>query len=195
MEGGSAPTHRQRQTAWELYRAQAQRVDDRSVLLDRREQNFSDETHGGAPVITDQLAQAAAKAEQVYKEFGSTAPSPLTGEDARSYRLRVVDELKKHSSRHGNLRLRTLADLNEDAFSAIEGEVLTAALEAGRSFAPPNTLRPREIQRADGSRAIEWAGSPTVWLSHFMAPARAVTRMRIRGTYVVPNRSFIGKID
>jgi hypothetical protein len=195
MEGGSAPTHRQRQTAWELYRAQAQRVDDRSVLLDRRRQ-FSDETRGGAPVVSDQLAQAALKAEEVYREFGSSAPSPLAAEDHKSYRLRVCDELRKHSSRHGNIPLRALADMNEAGFSQIEGEILSDALEAGKVYAPPNTLRPREILRSDGSRVVEWAGSPLVWLSHFMRPARAVKLMRGPNRVpITPSREFVGKIE
>jgi hypothetical protein len=192
MQGGS--TDRPRLTAWELYQQQASRVDDRKVLLDRRE-HYSDETSGGSLALSDELAQAAARAEPIYNEFRTSAPSPLAAEDGRSYRLRIIDELKKHSSRHGNLSLRAIADLNEDAFSAIEGEVLSDALEAGKSFAPPNQLRQRVEVRQDGSTHITYAGSPLVWLSRFMRPGRAVTRMRINGVDVVPNRSYIGKLD
>src|SRR6516164_6346545 len=127
MQGSS--TDRPRLTAWELYKQQAQRVDDKQVLLDRRTQ-FSDETRGGAPVISDELAQAAARAQPIYNEFQTSAPSPLAAEDGRSYRLRIIDELKKHSSRHGNLSLRAIADLAEPAFGEIESQVLSDALEA-----------------------------------------------------------------
>jgi hypothetical protein len=183
-----------RESAWELYQRQSQRLDDRQTLLARRE-NFSDESRGGRLALSDELAAAASRAQPIYNEFQTSAPSPLAAEDGRSYRLRIIDELKKHSSRHGNLSLRAIADLNEDAFSAIEGEVLSDAMEAGKAFAPPNTLRPREIQRADGTRAVEYAGSPLVWLSHYMAPARAVRVMRGPNRVpITPSRSFIGKI-
>jgi hypothetical protein len=188
MQGSS--TDRPRLTAWQLYQQQAQRVDDKQVLLDRRTQ-FSDETRGGAAVVSDQLAQAAAKAEEVYREFGSSSPSPLAGEDAKSFRLRVCDELRKHSSRHANISLRALADMNEEGFSAVEQEILDEAMAAARVYAPPGQLRERRETRADGSTHITYAGDPLVWMSRFMRPARAVTRMRIRGVDVVPNRSFI----
>jgi hypothetical protein len=102
--------HQQRLTAWQLYQAQAAKVDDRKVLLDRRTQ-FTDETKGGAMALSDELAAAALRATPIYNEFQTSAPSPLAAEDGRSYRLRIIDELKKHSSRHGNLSLRAIADL------------------------------------------------------------------------------------
>jgi hypothetical protein len=183
-------THRMRESAWQLYQRQSQRLDDRSVLLDRRS-DFSDETTGGAPVISDELAQAAARAQPIYNEFGSSAPSPLAGEDARSYRLRVCDELKKHSAKHSETALRALENMHEAAFEAVESEILADAYEVGRAFAPPGQLRERRETRADGSTHITYAGDPLVWMSRFMRPARAVTRMRIRGVDVVPNRSYI----
>jgi hypothetical protein len=183
--------HRQRQTAWQLYQAQSQRVDDRQTLLDRRQQ-YSDETSGGAaPVISDELAQAAARAQPIYEEFGSAAPSPLAGEDAKSYRLRVCDELKKHSAKHSEVALRALENMHEAAFENVESEILADAYEVGKAFAPPGQLRERRETRADGSTHITYAGDPLIWMSRFMRPARAVTRIRIRGVDVVPNRSFI----
>ena len=183
-------THRMRESAWQLYQRQSQRLDDRQTLLDRRE-NFSDESRGGSLALSDELAAAASRAEPIYNEFQTSAPSPLAAEDARSYRLRIIDELRKHSSRHGNLSLRAIADLNEDAFSAIEGEVLTDALAAGRVYAPPGQLRQKTEVRMDGSTHITYAGDPLVWMSRFMRPQQAVKRMRIRGVDVVPNRSYI----
>ena len=188
MQGGS--TDRPRLTAFQLYQQQSQRLDDRKVLLDRRTQ-FTDETRGGAPVISDALAQAAARAQPIYEEFGSSAPSPLAGEDARSYRLRVCDELKKHSSKHSETALRALANMQEAAFEAVESQILADAYEVAKAYAPPGRLRQRVEVRQDGSTHITWAGDMRIWLNRFMAPARAVTRLRIRGVDVVPNRSFI----
>jgi hypothetical protein len=186
--------HRQRLTAWELYQQQAQRVDDRKVLLDRRS-DFSDLERSGAPVISDGLAQAAARAQPIYNEFGSSAPSPLAGEDARSYRLRVCDELKKHSAKHSEVALRALESMHEAAFENVESEILADAYEVGKAFAPPGQLRERRETRMDGSTHITYAGDPLVWMSRFMRPARAVTRVRIRGVNIAPNRSYIGKIE
>jgi hypothetical protein len=188
MQGGS--TDRPRLTAWELYQQQASRLDDRKVLLDRRS-DFSDQERGGAPVVSDELAQAAARAQPIYEEFGSSAPSPLAGEDAKSYRLRVCDELKKHSAKHSEVALRALENMQEAAFESIESEILTDAHEAGKAFAPPGQLRQRVEVRQDGSTHITYAGSPLTWMSRYMALARAVTRVRIRGVDVTPNRSFI----
>jgi hypothetical protein len=188
MQGSS--TDRPRLTAWELYKQQAQRVDDRQVLLDRREQ-FSDETRGGAMALSDELAAAAARAQPIYEEFGSSAPSTMQGEDARSYKIHVCSELKKHSAKHSELPLRALENMQEAAFENVVSEILADAYEVAKAYAPPGQLRQRTEVRQDGSTHITWAGDMRIWLNRFMAPARAVTRLRIRGVDVVPNRSFI----
>ena len=177
-------------TAAEILQQQANRQDDRSVLLDRRQshtQPGTDQT-GSLP---DDLAAAALRAKPIFDEFGSAPPSRLQNEDAKSYRLRIIDELRRYSSKHGNVRLRALADLDTAAFDQIESEILANALEAGRTFAAPGTLRERRVERADGIPMTEFVGSPLVWLSHFMRPAVAVRRVRIQGVDVVPSRGYI----
>jgi len=81
--------------------------------------------------------------------------------------------------------------MSEEGFSAVEQEILDQAMAAARVYAPPGQLRQRVEVGQDGSTHITYAGSPLTWMSRFMRPARAVTRVRIRGVDVVPNRSFI----
>jgi hypothetical protein len=187
----SSLPHRYR-TAAELLERQQASVDDRSVLLDRRishSQPGADNT-GSLP---DDLAAAALKARPAYDEWGSTAPSPMTGETARDYSLRVISELKKHS-KHADSRLRALADLDDPAFNQIFDEVIADALEAGRTWAPPGALRARQVERADGSTMTEFVGDSLACWGQFMRPAQAVRRIRIRGVEITPNRGFVGKV-
>src|SRR6516225_5913012 len=111
-------------TAAEILQQQANRQDDRSVLLDRRASHTQPGTDDNTGSLPDDLAAAALKAKPVYDEWQSAPPSPLQNEDARSYRLRVIDELRKHSSKHANVRLRAIADLDDPAFTQIEDEIL-----------------------------------------------------------------------
>jgi hypothetical protein len=115
--------------------------------------------------------------------------------DGRSYRLKILSELKRHSSRHANDALRALQDLDEPAFSQIESEILEDAWAAAQAFAPPGQLRPRQVSRADGLVVTEFAGDPRVWLARFMHPGRSVAKLRgPGGTPITPNRSYVGKV-
>jgi hypothetical protein len=189
----SSLPHRYRSAA-EILQQQVGAADDRSVLLDRREAHRQPGADQALAAISDELAQAAERARPIYEEFGSTPPSPLQGEDGRSYRLRVCDELRKHSPCHGNIRLRALSGLDEAAFSQIESEILADAAEAGKVFAPPGQLRERREYRADGSVHVTFAGDPKIWLARFMHPGRAVVKMRgPGGIEITPNRGFVGR--
>jgi hypothetical protein len=182
-------------TAKELLEEHMKATDDKGVLLARREQ-YSKNRRDEDALPSEEAALAASKAEEVYREFGSTAPTPLNGEDGRSYRLRICDELRKHSSRHANISLRALAGMDEAGFSAIEGEILEDAMAAARVFAPPFQLRER-VTRVDGVPVpvTEFAGDPRVWLARFMHPGRSVAKMRgPGGVEITPNRSYVGKV-
>ena len=140
MQGGSSAPHHRMRTSAEILQAQVARVDDKDLLLSRREQ-FSDETRS-ATTINDELAQAAAAAEPIFAEDGSTAPAPFANEDARSYQLKIVHELRNKypGGRHDDIPLRALADMDATAFSATVKEILEDKMAAASRYAAP--LRP-----------------------------------------------------
>jgi hypothetical protein len=90
--------------------------------------------------------------------------------------LRQLGELKKHSENYAGVGLRALAGLSQVAFDAAETEVIDAARQAARNWAPDGTLRERRIPQRGGGDIVEWAGDPKVWLSAFMQPGRVVSK-------------------
>jgi hypothetical protein len=165
----------------------ARELANRATLLNRRA-DFDPRDP-----ISNELANAAAEADPVYKEFGSNAPGPLRGEHSRDYQLRVIDELRTHSNRHRNRVLRALEPLPAEAFTQVWNEVLDDAREAAVHWAPPGQLRERHPQRPDGVPVNEFSGDPRVWISHFAAPARAVKRFSNgAGREIEPQRITVG---
>jgi hypothetical protein len=165
----------------------ARELQNRRTLLERRIE------FDRRDPISNELATAAAEADPVYKELGSNAPGPLRGEHSRDYQLRVIEELRPHSARHRNRVLRALEPLPAEAFGQIWHEVLTDAREAAVYWAPPGQLRERHPQRPDGVPVTEFSGDPSVWLSHFCSPARAVKRfLNGAGRAIEPQRITVG---
>jgi hypothetical protein len=166
----------------------ARELANRATLLQRRADFDAREP------ISNELANAAAEVDEVYKELGSHAPGPLRGEREGDYQLRCIDELRTHSPRHRNRLLRALEPLPAEAFNTVWNEVLTDAREAAVHWAPEGQLRERHPQRPDGVPVTEFSGSPAVWLSHFIQPARAVKRFLNReGREIEPSRITVGR--
>lgn len=106
------------------------------------------------------MADAQARADQVFQAFGDSAPGPLNGEDLQGYRLRLASKLKVHSD---NLKGVDLGAINDPtAFDVIEGQVYADAAAAALRPADIEPGRLREIIKFDkhtGARTIEFVGS------------------------------------
>jgi hypothetical protein len=92
------------------------------------------------------FAQAQAKADAVYNEFGRRAPRPLEGEDVLRYRMRLATEIKGHSH---DWKDSKLSKLSPDVFAIAEKQIFADAIISAKN---PRDLRPgefREVVRVD----------------------------------------------
>jgi hypothetical protein len=157
-------------TTKEIARRQNQALDDRSVLLERRVENLAYRDRPDHPYLTE----ARVRADEIYREFGSSAPAPLRGEDDYSYRLRILDELRQHSPKHRDMPLRALANMPDRAFIHVENEILADAQKAANNWAPPGQLREKvKTDSVTGRRITEYAGGSTLtWMETYMRPKK-----------------------
>jgi hypothetical protein len=134
------------------------------------------------------MADAQARADDVYSAWGRQAPHWLSGETLQAYRVRLAREMQPHSKAWKDTDIAAMAKMDFDkAFVNVEGAIYAdaAALARSPSSVAPGTLRKairhdREMNR----NIIEYHGSPSVWMRAFMQPGRAVTRFNSQ-----PNRS------
>jgi hypothetical protein len=156
------------------------RLSDRATLL---------EDHGPPdPAVTGDFA---AEVDDIYKEFGSSAPLPRRDESPRGYELRVLSELQRQIPGHKPIPLSALAAQPDSAFQLQRDQIISAARVAAQSYAPPGQLRERRSSLR-GLTVTEFVGDPRVWLSHFMRPGMAVARFRdAAGKTIHPNRRTV----
>jgi hypothetical protein len=148
----------------------------------------------GAPTSTEMRdsreAQARFDAVYVGAGFGG-APPPLVNEPLHAYRARLVEGLKnfvKPESRPLVEDMRKLA-MNPATATAHEhfeerllGEArATIADKTIGDFRDPSQLRRIEKVSENGTRVIEWAGSPRSWMERFSHPQRLATRLGLPG--------------
>jgi hypothetical protein len=174
-------------TARAIVDMQQQRLDDRDYLAERRA-NYA--RHDSADDI-DRIAVATEKARPVFEELNNLPPNPLRGEDSRSFRLRQLSELKRHSPQYASMSLRSLGSFPQAAFDSAEDRIVADAYEVARNWAPPGELRERRIPQRGGADIVEWAGSPLTWMQHFMQPGRVLRRVTVNGVSVTPNRRTV----
>lgn len=108
------------------------------------------------------LADAQARADDVFNGFGLKAPRPLDGETVTGYNRRATAALKTHSPRWKDIDLATIAD--DKAFGIIQDQVYADAVEASNH---PVDLEAGElraiptIDRMTGQRVISFKGKNT----------------------------------
>lgn len=117
------------------------------------------------------MADAQAKADEVFSAFGDSAPRPLNGESLVAYQKRLTTKLKGHSKAWKEIDLMKLDD---GAFAIAQGQIYADAMSAAMhpTDLPANGLR--EIFKTDraGRRMSEFVGSPNAWMADFKLPAR-----------------------
>tara|TARA_Y100000296_G_scaffold80523_1_gene106209 strand:- start:23265 stop:25127 length:1863 start_codon:yes stop_codon:yes gene_type:complete len=117
------------------------------------------------------MADAQARADEVFSAFGDSAPRPLNGESLVAYQKRLTTKLKGHSKAWKEIDLMKLDD---GAFVIAQGQIYADAMSAAMhpTDLPANGLR--EIFKTDraGRRMSEFVGSPNAWMADFKLPAR-----------------------
>ena len=117
------------------------------------------------------LADVQSRADSVFHALGSSAPRPMTNEDASSYRRRVAVQLKQHSPKYKGVNISSITD--ENLFSAIEESVYVDAMVVANSpaTAPAGSLR--AVSRKEGGHEfISYVGDPAAWMNPIAGPVR-----------------------
>lgn len=134
---------------------------DRLARLERRVAN----------PLTDKdfhaMADAQARADDVFALFGQHAPRPLDGETLSLYRRRVAKALKAHSKQWKDVDVGAVVD--SVAFDIMEKQIYADAAATARSpiDVPLGTLREMTSRDRTGRLITEFAGAPASWMHTF----------------------------
>lgn len=137
------------------------------------------------PEDENAFADAQARADAVYQQFGDAAPRPMRGETLVGYRIRLARGMQKHSEELKGIDLGAIARADAAGFSMLEKRVYADAAKASRSHAdiPIGTLREVTTKERGGAEKTVFYGDPLTWMSAFMAPGRTTERIGLN-----PNR-------
>jgi 8-oxo-dGTP pyrophosphatase MutT (NUDIX family) len=129
------------------------------------------------------LADAQARADEIYADFGKHAPRPLQGETVASYERRVVRELKAHSPTWKAAEITT-AFADDASFQIVKDQVYR---EAKLTAASPANVQPGQLKmiekRRDGHIVREFFGDPRSW----MDPLAGQVQLRATGSFIHGN--------
>jgi len=115
------------------------------------------------------MADAQAKADEVFQAFGDAAPRPLDGESLILYRRRLARSLQKHSADWNGVDLVAIADTKafDIAEKRIYADAMTAAMHP--TDLPSGVLR--MITRQRHPHIIhEFVGEPRAWMDDIAHP-------------------------
>ncbi|WP_428988562.1 hypothetical protein [Methylocapsa aurea] len=110
--------------------------------LNALEKTVSREMREQGPLIEAEeaaMADAQARADEVYAALGKRAPAPWPGERMRQYRARLLNPLKLHSDTWRNVRIE---DQSEGNLGVIEKQIFADAVayaDSGSHLAPDET--------------------------------------------------------
>ena len=117
------------------------------------------------------VIDAQARADDVFQDFGLSAPRPLDGETKPAYERRVARMLKDHSPLLKSVDLAAFADDNsfEPILSQIYKDAKIAAMNP--TALPDGGLR--MITKKSGGHEINtFVGQPAAWMNQFAGPTR-----------------------
>jgi 8-oxo-dGTP pyrophosphatase MutT (NUDIX family) len=146
------------------------KVDDLAAKMPKQ---ASDKDHAA-------LIDAQARADDIFQDFGISAPRPLDGEDRPKYERRVARMLKEHSPTWKNVDIGAFAD--DAAFEPVQAQIYA---EAKRAALNPTALPDgglRMITKQSGGHTINtFVGQPDAWMKQFAGPVRQnVTGFKMR---------------
>jgi len=124
-----------------------------------------------------ELSAAQARADGIYMMLGGHAPRPMLAETLLDYRVRLLSDLKRHSTAWKDTDVAVLARADATgAFATVERSIYDEA----RAFAmnpatvPEGQLREVIKPRAGGGTMHEFVGDMDVWLNAFKLPRNYV---------------------
>ena len=124
----------------------------------------------------DSISTAQDRAHRALMAFGDSAPRPVDGESAESYRRRVLKRLQPKSRAWSEIDLSTL---NGKALSIAESQIFADAEMAAREpgSVPEGVLIPTVTMDDTGRKITTFNGSPKAWMSSFTMPSRRLTKI------------------
>jgi hypothetical protein len=139
-------------------------------LRQGRELAALDREQGKVPSLSD-LRQINALREQhgqLMKNLELDLPTPRPDDNARRYRVRILDELKRHSPKWRGVDISLIR--SDAVVAEIVGDAKRVCDDVTvGSFRHPDRLRRVEVTDASGRRCIEWRG-PRAFVDMFMPP-------------------------
>lgn len=132
------------------------------------------------PEDENAMADAQARADSVYQSLGERAPRPMVGQSVIGYRILLARGLQKHSTAWKDTDLNSMARLDSKAFTNVEQMVYADAVKSANTPSNVGAGKLREIKERlpGGHNSSRFVGDPLSWMSSFMAPGRATTRLR-----------------
>lgn len=119
------------------------------------------------------VSDAVVKADSVFAAFGERAPVALSGENARGYRTRVLNSLKKHSATFQGTDIGAIAD--SATLDVVEKTIFADAQAAARSGdAVTGALREVITRDQAGRNVSTFVGDIAQTFAPFSVPARRV---------------------
>lgn len=129
------------------------------------------------------IADAQARADEVFVDFGKHAPRPLQGETVGAYERRAVRTLKQFSPTWKDVDV-TSAFADDASFGIVRDQVYR---EAKRTAADPSNVKAGELKmikrQRDGHTYIEFHGEPRTWMDPLAGPVQ----LRAEGTFKTGN--------
>jgi 8-oxo-dGTP pyrophosphatase MutT (NUDIX family) len=115
------------------------------------------------------MADAQAKADNVYSALGKQAPRALNGEDLLAYRKRLAAGVKSHSAEWGGL---DIASMGNAMFDIVEPKIYADAMEAAIHPVHAETDDLREVSRDTGTghKVVNFYGRRPSWMDEFRPP-------------------------
>ena len=122
------------------------------------------------------MADAQARADNVFTAFGKRAPRPLDGENLAGYRRRLARDLKSHSRVWKDVNVEAFAD---DAFTVAENQIYADAEVAAAHPVdlPQGHLRGVTKPDTTGRQITSFYGEPKAWMQSFGGVPRRLTRI------------------
>ncbi len=129
------------------------------------------------------MADAQARADDVFSDFGKHAPRPLQGETIPSYERRCVRMLREHSPTWKQTEVET-AFADDAGFAIIRDQVYR---EAKQTAMNPVNVTPGQLRmiekKQDGHIVRTFVGQPRDW----MDPLAGATQLRGTGVFLHQN--------
>lgn len=127
------------------------------------------------------FADAQARADAVFAQFGEQAPPSLRGEGLVAYQLRLARKLQGHSKTWKDVDLSVMAK-DKAGFKVAQESIYADAAMAARAPTDlaPLTLRAVTKRRPGGGEETVFHGDPLATWGPFMSPARAATRINLK---------------